>query len=296
MRAAAILGLGSSERDLQPFESAGVQWMIGLPASSAEADVVLVLGGDGTVHRHLSQLVRLQLPVLVVPHGSGNDFARALDLRGGRDSVLAWKSFCERRGNVRTIDLGTISSLTEDADESAAPHGTRYFCCVAGVGLDCEAARRANQLPRWLRSHGGYILGLVGALARFRPPVMTLFAPDETWPQLTLRSSQRTVLACFANAPFYGGGMWLAPKARLDDGLLDVCLIRKINKLKLAFLFPTVYLGRHVGIREVEYFQVKRLRLMSEAPLDVYADGEYVCRTPIEVGVAGEALRVVVNP
>ena len=79
MRAAAILGLGSSERDLKPFESdATVEWLIGLPTSRDEADVVLILGGDGTVHRHLSQLVRLQLPVLVVPSGSGNDFARDL--------------------------------------------------------------------------------------------------------------------------------------------------------------------------------------------------------------------------
>ena len=82
MRAAAILGLGCSERDLKAFqENSTADWLIGLPASSSEADVILIFGGDGTVHRHLAQLVHLHRPVLVVPRGSGNDFARALGLR-----------------------------------------------------------------------------------------------------------------------------------------------------------------------------------------------------------------------
>jgi diacylglycerol kinase (ATP) len=302
MRAAAILGLGSSERDLRPFESdAEVEWLIGLPTSRDEADVVLILGGDGTVHRHLSQLVRLQLPLLIVPCGSGNDFARALELRDARDSLVAWQSFCAHGRNVRPIDLGTISPLAvEHADQVPATHdalhGARYFCCIAGVGLDGEVARRANQLPRWLRSHGGYVLSLAGALTRFSPPTMTIFTGDETSGEdFVLRSSQRTFLASFANAPFYGGGMRLAPQARLDDGHLDVCLIRKINKLKLALLFPTVYFGRHLGMREVDYFKSKRVRVTSEVPLDVYADGEFLCRTPIEVGVITSALTVVVK-
>jgi diacylglycerol kinase family enzyme len=90
--------------------------------------------------------------------------------------------------------------------------------------------------------------------------------------------------------------MRLAPDARLDDGCLDVCLIRNINKLKLACLFPTVYFGRHLGMREVDYFKARCVRVTSEHPLEVYADGEHVCRTPIEVGVARSALTVVVKP
>ena len=67
---------------------------MGMPASGEQADVILLFGGDGTVHRHLGQLVRLGLPVLVVPAGSGNDFARALGLRRVRDSLAAWRKFC----------------------------------------------------------------------------------------------------------------------------------------------------------------------------------------------------------
>jgi diacylglycerol kinase family enzyme len=100
MRAAAILGLGCSAKDLKPFQtdsshaSQNIEWQIGMPASHEDADVVLLFGGDGTIHRHLGQLVKLGLPVLVVPAGSGNDFARALGLRSVRDSLKAWQKFC----------------------------------------------------------------------------------------------------------------------------------------------------------------------------------------------------------
>src|SRR6202007_1969526 len=101
--------------------------------------------------------------VLVVPAGSGNDFARALGLRRVRDSLEAWQKFSDGGGKVRPIDLGVISLPADEAPSTiaqgrSAPHGPRYFCCVAGVGLDGEVSRRANQLPRWLRGHGGYAL------------------------------------------------------------------------------------------------------------------------------------------
>src|ERR1035441_5650312 len=109
MRAAAILGLGCSAKDLKPFQTdEKIDWRIGMPAASDQADAVLLFGGDGTIHRHLSQLVKLGLPVLVVPAGSGNDFARALGLRRVRDSLAAWRCFCAGKGNVRAIDLGLI--------------------------------------------------------------------------------------------------------------------------------------------------------------------------------------------
>jgi diacylglycerol kinase (ATP) len=234
--------------------------------------------------------------VLVVPCGSGNDFARALGLRGVSDSLAAWHKFSKSGGNAWTIDLGTIMPLpSKDAGEGAratqlaSPH---YFCCVGGVGLDGEIARRANRLPRWLRAHGGYALSLLPALARFAAfPVK--ISVDHGERLEVPRGVQPIVVAAFANAPAYGGGMKIAPQAQLDDGVLDVCVIRDMSRIKLLFLFPTIYFGHHLSIRQVEYFQTGNLRLETETPLEVYADGEYVCRTPIEVRVARGVLRVI---
>ena len=94
MRAAVIFGLGTSPADLKPFQTGfTTEWLQGLPAASGAADAILIFGGDGTIHRHLPALVRLQLPVLIVPAGSGNDFARALNLRSTRDSLRVWRDF-----------------------------------------------------------------------------------------------------------------------------------------------------------------------------------------------------------
>ena len=297
---------------------------MGLPASPGEADVVLIFGGDGTVHRHLPQLVRLQLPVLVVPCGSGNDFARALNLGSAKNSLAAWHKFSSGGGNVRSIDLGVITPWVPDpqgkpqiqgeplrsaealrhpnpvpsltgAGEAPAPHATQhYFCCVGGVGLDVDIARRANKLPRWVRGHGGYVLSLLPELLRFAPIPMKILASEAgQLDSFTRWSEKPTVLAAFANTPAYGGGMKIAPDARLDDGQLDICIVADVDKFKLFCLFPTVYFGRHLSIPGVEYFRAQRLRVETEKPLDVYADGEYVCATPVEVSVATSALRVV---
>ena len=311
MRAAAILGPGCSLKDLKPFHAVNsVEWSTGVPAAPDHPDVILLFGGDGTIHRHLGLLVRLGLPVLVVPAGSGNDFARALGLSSARDSLAAWKQFCRGRRNVREIDLGVIgpdretdslefrTSRAQNAREIGHPEhpDPQYFCCVAGVGLDAEVSRRANHLPRWLRAHGGYALSVVPAIFQSAPVPMRIFAsdgPDSDASGWTTRSNQPSLLAAFANTPHYGGGMKIAPLAKMDDGLLDVCVVGSMFPFRFFCMFPTVYGGRHLNIKEVKYFQAPRTRIQTETPLQVYADGEYVCQTPAELGVEQKALKVI---
>jgi len=298
MRAAAILGLGCSAKNVAAFQlDAGVEWRMGMPSTDDHADVIVLFGGDGTIHRHLRQLVKLGLPVLVVPVGSGNDFARALGMRSVRDSLVAWQRFCSGAGNVRAIDLGVI--FGGSAGEASASGG-HYFCSVAGVGLDVEVARRANRLPRGLRGHGGYTLSLLPTIFQFAPfPIRILTAKPtdgnsaDRSAESAIGSDQPTILAAFANTSTYGGGMKIAPHAKMDDGLLDVCVVGGLDPFKLFCLFPTVYSGRHLKIREVKYFQAARVRVETEHPMDVYADGEFVCQTPVEMGVQSSALRVV---
>lgn len=288
MRAAAILGLGCSPRALDPFQqTAGTEWTVGLPAATNPHDAILVFGGDGTLHRHLSALVRLGLPVLVVPAGSGNDFARALGLLRAKDSLAAWWRFLRGSANVRTVDLGVIAPIKADAKSV-------YFSCAAGVGLDGEISRRANELPRWLRRRGGYAWTLPAALARFRPFAVQLTVTEAKAGEAVVHNERSVVAAVFANTPVYGGGMRIAPRARMDDGLLDACLIRDISKLKLLGVFPSVYFGRHLGLREVEYFPLARVRVETERPMDIYADGERIFQSPVEFSVARQALHVIV--
>jgi len=299
MRAAAILGLGSSPHDLRPFQQTSqIGWTIGLPSAQEPLDAILIFGGDGTLHRHLGSLAKLRLPVLVVPAGSGNDFARALGLLSVSDSLAAWRKFAAHESESRSVDLGTIKPLAPIAGRmpGAIAADPIYFSCAAGVGLDGEIARRANTLPRWLRARGGYALSLPGALLGLRPFGLKLSTPlGQDANDLAPQEERSAVAAVFANTAYYGGGMKVAPKAQMDDGQLDVCIIRNIAKMKLLTVFPSVYFGRHLGIREVEYFSLPRARVETDRPLDVYADGELVCRTPVEIGVVPAALRVIVS-
>jgi diacylglycerol kinase (ATP) len=308
MQVAAIFGLHSSPRHLQPFARiSDVEWQLELPARSTGADAILIFGGDGTVHRHLQQLVELQLPVLVVPHGSGNDFARALSLRSTGDALGAWREFTsqqrekpgEKPGqkNVRSIDLGVISPVfsqnTAAGADVPAARG-RYFCCVGGVGLDVEVARRANLLPRALRRRGGYLFSVLPALFGFQPVAVKVSSNDDPSGELDIRHDGPAMLVAFANTPTYGGGVLIAPRAQLDDGKLDVCVVGSMAKARLLRLFLSVYSGRHLKIPEVEYFQAGRLRIETEELSDVYADGEYVCSTPVDVTVERASLKVIV--
>jgi diacylglycerol kinase (ATP) len=282
MRAAAILGIGTSPEDLKHFQTGSSSFQLGVPINSDRLDAILIFGGDGTIHRHLGELVRLQLPVLAVPRGSGNDFARSLNIGNLAQAAAVWELFAKHGDNTRAVDLGIITPFGQ------VPERRRYFSCVAGVGLDTATARIANQLPRWLRGNGGYALSLPIALAQFIPAQVELRVDSHP------HSSVPRVLAAFANTPWYGGGMLVAPKADMTDGLLDACIISAMSKAKLLRLFPSVYGGNHLKFKEVEYFQAARFELAAQPPVDVYADGEFVCQTPVEIGVAKGALRVMV--
>jgi len=97
-----------------------------------------------------------------------------------------------------------------------------------------------------------------------------------------------------ANTTSYGSGMRIAPRAQLADGLLDACFVRHTGRLRLLRSFPRVFRGKHLSMPEVEYLQAARLRIAAERPLEVYADGERICKTPVEITVIPRALRVIV--
>src|SRR5215469_7658206 len=159
MRVAALLGTTVSPRIIERFRcSGGIEFISQIDLSEA-ADAALIFGGDGTVHRHLPWIHANKVPVLVVPKGSGNDFARALGINSERTALRAWKQFCDSKRNIREIDLGLIRKNNQEIP----------FCCVVGAGLDAQANMRANRMPAWLRGSGGYLVATIQALLAFKP-------------------------------------------------------------------------------------------------------------------------------
>jgi diacylglycerol kinase (ATP) len=274
----ALLHPDVSPRIVDRFRTSSVEIRIqdNLEAST-NLSAALVFGGDGTVHRHLPQLHQQKIPTLVVPAGSGNDFAKALGIRSVEIALRAWQQFCADGKNVREIDLGVIHAGGEEI----------LFCCVAGVGMDAEANARANRMPQWLKSRGGYVLAALQSLAAFKPVEMSV--------KTVQREIRRPAFfVAVGNAHRYGGGMKVTPRALPDDGLLDICVVSKLNKLKLLCWVPTIFFGGHLRLKQVEYFQAELVRIETARELELYADGDFACKTPVEIGVLRRALRVIV--
>jgi len=276
MTAVAVLHPKVPRNVVEPFRLVvprlSIQEEIDVSTSAA-----LIFGGDGTIHRHLPQLFQYKIPALVVPKGSGNDFAKALGIWNERIALAAWKHFCAHGDNVREIDLGVIR---KDGPET-------LFCCVAGAGLDSEANARANRMPAWLRGTVGYLIAALHSAATFQSTDVRITGDD-------FDVRRPGLLVAAGNAHRYGKGIKVTPQAQLDDGVLDVCLVGRMNKLKLLPILPTVFFGAHVWFKEVECFRTRRLRLETGRPLALYADGEYIGDTPVEIGIFPGALKVIV--
>jgi diacylglycerol kinase (ATP) len=330
VRAAAILHSYVKADVVEPFCDARVNVFLGNMLEPDDLpDVVLVFGGDGAVNRVLPSLASSGVPLLVVPCGSANDFAHCLGIQSVADALRAWRCFLGGGGNVRTLDLGTVRPMAEPAPEpgpemdsrsSSAADGriappeqlgplimrhhlrrveasaeiqrTIYFSGIAGIGLDAETNRVADAMPGWLRRHGGYMIAVLCALASYQPPRVRLhcFAIDGAETQL----SGPVLFASAGNTPIYGSGIRMLPRAKMDDGQLDLCFVPQMPTGKVLRNIHKIYSGTHLDVDEVQYLRAVQVFVESDAPMDIWADGERLCQTPAEIAVSAQSLRVIV--
>jgi diacylglycerol kinase (ATP) len=232
---------------------------------------VVAAGGDGTLMEVVNGLVGTGLPLGVLPLGSGNDFARTAGIP--LDPVVA--AHLLARPARRPIDLGRVDG--------------RYFINVASAGMDGEIARRMNQDLRWLRGAPAYAVATLMTLARFRPAEIVLELDG------TVRRLE-ALLVAVANGRYYGGGMMVTPRAALDDGLFDVCVLGALERLEFLRTFPSVYRGEHLSHPKISLYHARRVALRVEGngpAFPAQADGESVGRLPQEFVVEPAALTLL---
>jgi diacylglycerol kinase (ATP) len=238
-------------------------------ARRAAADGVerlVVAGGDGTVHHAAQGLAGTATALAVVPLGSGNDFAGTLGIPRKLELAVARAL----SGSVRRIDLVRV--------------GDQVAIGYAGVGFDSEVTRVANQVRRL---HGPlvYVYALVRVLGKFQAPGMKIEHDHGVF-------EGKTMFAVAANLPRFGGGMRIAPQARIDDGFLDLIVAAEISKATLLRVFPRVYTGSHLSHPSITFARTRRVRLtLDRGGFTLYGGGE-----PLQPVEAGEAVEITVDP
>ena len=217
-------------------------------AAEEGCERLLVAGGDGTVHFAVQGLAGSACALAVVPLGSGNDFAASL----GGPSGLAAAVDHALHGAVRAIDLVRV--------------GERFFACVGGLGFDSAANEVANQVRR-LRGSWIYLYSVLHTLVTFRAPRLKIHFEGGSFHGAAL-------MVAIANAPRYGGGMHIAPAAAMDDGLLDLVIIKKVGLPTFLRVFPKVYKGTHVTHPAILQAKSPWVHVLPDRELPAYGDGE----------------------
>lgn len=237
-------------------------------------DALVVVGGDGVIALALQELAEGDIPLGIIPAGTGNDHARHYRLPTG-DPVAAVDLIAA--GHTMTIDLGLIRGT--DGSNT-------WFGTIAATGFDSLVSDRVNRM-RWPHGRMRYNLAIVAELSRLRPLPFRLVLDGER------EIAADVTLVAFGNTRSYGGGMLMCPGADPTDGLLDVTIVQAGSRTKLVRLFPTVFKGTHVNLDEVTTARARTITVESPG-INAYADGDYVCPLPAEISAVPGALRILV--
>jgi YegS/Rv2252/BmrU family lipid kinase len=238
-------------------------------AAATAGEVAVAFGGDGLVGAVAGALKESSGTLGVLPCGRGNDFARVLGI--ALDPVAACQVIA--LGEVRSLDLGQVGSHT--------------FVGIASCGFDSEANRIANE-TRLVRGNLVYAYGALRALLGWRPAKFTVTFDGER---------VRTVIGytiAAANSKAYGGGMFMAPDASLEDGLLDVVMVEDAPKARFLRQLPTVFKGEHVRQPNVHVERAREVEIAADRPFTMYADGDPIGQLPVSVRALPGAVRVIV--
>ncbi len=260
------------ERNFEKLRAAALREIEG-------ADALIVIGGDGMVNFGVNLTVNTQIPLGIVPSGTGNDMARGLGIPFDDTDTAVDIAIAALDRPLRRIDAGRVRHGKGDASF------TTWFGCLLSAGFDALCNERANQM-RWPKGPSRYTLALLIELLRLRPFDYHLVLDGKP-------HDERGVLLAVANNVSLGGGMLIAPDALVDDGQLDVVFVRPLGRYRFLRIYPEVFSGNHLRHTEVVWTKrVSSIRI-EEPRVVAYADGERVGSLPIDIDVVPGALPIL---
>jgi diacylglycerol kinase (ATP) len=236
-------------------------------------DALVVVGGDGIAHLGTNLCAGKNIPLAIIPAGTGNDAAAMLGMPL-TDTAQSVRLVLEALSSPKKIDAVKIS------------HGGTLTWALgsASAGFDALAAARANAIS-WPKGPMRYYVAMLLELAKFKPIKY----------QSVVDGNPRdfeAMLCVVSNTGIYGGGMLVVPGASVTDAKLDVLLVKKMSRVKFVTIFPRVYKGTHITDKDVEIFKASKISITANG-MPIYSDGEYVGQAPFEAEVVPGALMMV---
>ncbi len=244
---------------------------------------VISAGGDGTHNEVLNgffdgvALVQPEATLGILPYGTGSDFARTLRTGKGPEAMQAL-----RAGRTVLADIGRVQFKDGNGND-----GIRHFLNIADFGVGGEVVQRVNETTKFFGGFASFLWAVLTTLATHKNAEMIIEAEGN-------RFTGRISNVIVAKGQYYGGGMHVAPFARLDNGVFDVYVIGDVGRAESFVNLPKVYLGGlHRRVDKVRYLQTRRLTAMSPSRVLVNTDGEQPGRLPLEISLVPQALRVI---
>src|SRR5690625_1565364 len=251
-----------------------------------EIKLIVVIGGDGTVHEVVNGLNGADIPISFIPGGSGNDFARGTSLIKSPTKMMAK---INDANHILAYWLGVYRN----------EHNVeRQFVNCIGFGFDAVVAKIANQsklkklFNQFRLGTVIYLFSLIRALLFYKPFSVTVEMDNET------KTFHRCFFMTVNNHPYFGGGMKINPRAINNERYFSVLVVDSVAKWKVFFLFATVFLGKHLAFKEVSTFQARRIIVNTKHPILYQVDGEVyetkhctMTKQPIPLKVKGSLLK-----
>jgi YegS/Rv2252/BmrU family lipid kinase len=228
-------------------------------AAEEGCDMVVAMGGDGTVHEVMNGLMQVpaeQRPVLgVVPIGSGNDFAYSIGITQKSAHALAHALKGE---NIQAVDIGQMTDQ----------HGRReYFDNTLGIGFDAVVTIRSHKLPI-VKGFLMYLTAVIQTIILNHDPASVKIETDtEAW-------ESNTLMVTLCNGPREGGGFMLSPESKNNDGKMEYVIVNRVSRAMMFRLVPEFMNGTHMRFKQVRMGGFKKFSLASDRPLYIHADGE----------------------
>lgn len=239
----------------------------------AGIDVLVVVGGDGMVSLGTNLAAGTNLPLAIVPCGTGNDMARGLGI-----------PFDDADASIRHL-LDALTRPPRAIDAALVRHGelATWYAGVLSAGFDAVVNERANRMTH-PRGKSRYTVAILHELATFKPIHYRIIVDG-------VERQMRAMLISVANNVSLGGGMLIAPDAVIDDGLLDLFIVAPLSRLGFLRVFPKVFSGTHTNLPQVELTRCRSVRIEAENVV-AYADGERIGMLPVQIDVMPRALLV----